>query len=76
MYQRVLSRSPAKTEMTILNAKLQSALSHFRNAKADAEQLLEIGQLEKRGGANPEELAAYMIVASMIYNLDEAMTHE
>ncbi|MFT5525449.1 MAG: hypothetical protein ACI9HK_003417 [Pirellulaceae bacterium] len=77
MYREVLSRVPSESEMVILNSTLQSSLVHFRGAKHNAVQLLDIGQLERRGGGErPEELAAYMIVASMIYNLDEAITHE
>jgi len=76
LYRRILSRSPTKKEMAVLKAKLQSTLKHYQAHKRDALQLLSIGQLENRGGKQLEQLAAYMIMASMVYNLDEAMTHE
>ncbi|MCG8586211.1 MAG: DUF1553 domain-containing protein, partial [Pirellulales bacterium] len=76
LYRRILSRSPSKKEMGVLKAKLQSTLKHYHANKSAAIRLLNIGQLENRGGKHPEELAAYMVVASMVYNLDEAITHE
>ncbi|MCP4782940.1 MAG: DUF1549 domain-containing protein [Fuerstiella sp.] len=76
MFQDVLSRTPSTLEVKVLQSKWKSALAHYQDTTADAHQLLDLGQPEKRGGDRPQELAAYMVVASMIYNLDEAMTHE
>ena len=55
---------------------MNRALSYYRDAPADAVELLRFGQPEHQQSDFPTELAAYTVVASMIYNLDEAITHE
>jgi len=73
---RILSRALEERERLILEREFQMALKHYRNAPQDAFQLLDVGQPPNKSESNPGELAAYMVIASMIFNLDEAITHE
>jgi len=76
IFRSVLSRSPTATEANVLSRELGQALKHYQQAPGDAIAFLDFGQPENRSAEKPEELAAYMVVASMVFNLDEAMTHE
>lgn len=81
MFKAVLSRSPDGAELKVLRREFKRALSHYRQAVSDAAELLRFGQPELQPELNPAdekqaELAAYLVVASMILNLDEAITHE
>ncbi|HEU0119489.1 MAG TPA: PSD1 and planctomycete cytochrome C domain-containing protein [Bryobacteraceae bacterium] len=68
IFSRVLSRRPEPSEMAVLDREYARSLAHYRAHPADSAKLI--------GGAANPELAARMIVASMILNLDEAITHE
>jgi len=73
--------------LTVLAREYDLAMKHYYQGEAGKEQaveLLRFGQPEQfSGGENilvPTEhsakLASLLIVASLIYNLDEAVTHE
>ena len=66
VFERVLLRKPAAREAAVLDREYERALKHYRANPADAAKLA--------GGA--PETAARMVVASLILNLDEAITHE
>ena len=76
IFQSVLSRPPTANETNILLRELNRALAHYHGTPEDALQFLEFGQPEQRLAERSAELAGYMVVASMVYNLDEAITHE
>jgi hypothetical protein len=67
IYSRVLSRLPDAAETAVLDREYRRALAHYQKHPNDA--------LKLAGDKRPE-LAATMLVASMILNLDEAITHE
>lgn len=76
--RKILSRPPSSKEFAILAEQLQQASVPYRKHPTLADQLLDFGQPEQRANitsAEPE-VAAYLVVASMLFNLDEAMTHE
>ena len=72
----VVSRSPTAPERDVLQRELSRARAYYRTEPAQAVALLDFGQPEQRTVEQPGEVAAYLLVASMIYNLDEAITHE
>jgi hypothetical protein len=74
--RRILSRSLSKREGAVLERELQMAHAHYRKQPEDAFNLLDVGQPPNKNKVPPDELAAYMIIASMVFNLDEAITHE
>jgi len=68
VFERVLSRKPDATEAVVLDREYRKALAHYQAHPADSAKLT--------GGAANPELAARMVLASLILNLDEAITHE
>jgi len=76
IFESVLSRPPTDRELEMLTSEWTQAAEYYRNAGNSARQLLDFGQPEQRRTDQPRELAALMIVASIVYNLDEAITHE
>lgn len=66
VFERVLARRPDAAEQAILDREYRRALTHYRAQPVEARTL---------SGGNAET-AARMVVASMILNLDEAITHE
>jgi hypothetical protein len=75
-FRLVVSRAPSDPEL----AKLQSSLAYFRDYFAartdDAKKLLAQGESPAHPNIPPGELAALASVASLILNLDEALTKE
>lgn len=67
MFARILSRKPDAAESAVLDREYLRAFTHYRKNPKDAAAL---------AGSQQPELAASMLVASMILNLDEAITHE
>jgi len=76
LFQTILSRSPTVPEMDILQQEFERARSYYRDTPDAAKRLLDFGQPEKRITHQPAEVAALLVTASMIFNLDEAITHE
>jgi hypothetical protein len=73
IHQRVLARQPDARELGILVREYERALAYYQQSPAAASEFAQVGQSVKN---TSPELAATMIVASMILNLDEAITHE
>ena len=72
LYQKVLSRPPTEREQTVLLRELQRAQAFYHQAPKEATSYL---QQDKPTGQSPAK-AAYALVATLILNLDEAITHE
>ena len=75
-YRSVLSRPPRPAESDALKALLESYLDEFRAHPEAAEKLLEVGDSSWDRDLDPGELAAYTGVASLVLNLDEAVTKQ
>ncbi|MCX6607293.1 MAG: PSD1 and planctomycete cytochrome C domain-containing protein [Acidobacteria bacterium] len=73
IFERVLHRRPDAAETAILQRQFDTALRHYRTNPKDAASLLASGKSKTNPTA---ERAAAMLVASLILNLDEAITHE
>jgi hypothetical protein len=76
MSLRVLSRVPSEKEMAILMREHDRALEYYRTHPSDASTFLDRGHFVPEPSLAKPELAALTIVASMLFNLDEAITHE
>jgi hypothetical protein len=79
LFRSTLSRPPTETELKILTHEWSRAWNQYSSEPVLAERLLDFGQPEQRDSIGQEhrvEVAALMIVASLILNLDEAITHE
>jgi hypothetical protein len=77
MFEDVLSRPPVEKEARVLGREYHRALTHYAAFPKEAAAFVSRGQFhataQERGVA---ELAAGMLTASLILNLDEAMNHE
>jgi hypothetical protein len=75
LFKQILLRDPSEDELELLTEYHQECIDKFEKDEGDAEKLLEVGQLpydiEK-----PNETAALMMVAQVLYNLDETITKE
>ena len=75
-FRRVTSRWPASREEEILRRALRSNLADFRWHPEAAKLLIATGDSRPDPTLDPAELAAMTTVASLILNLDEAVTKE
>jgi hypothetical protein len=75
-FERVLSRTPADRERTILLAGLAHHRARFTKDKEAAAALIQTGEWPVAEDLPPVELAAWTTICSTILNLDEAVTKE
>jgi hypothetical protein len=73
-YQLALCRVPLPEETGVLLKVQQQALKQFVADRAAADKLLAIGHSKRKAGLDSAELASWTAVASMILNLDEAIS--
>lgn len=75
-FRLATSRKPSLTELKVLNGLLTEQLSHYRQNKRAATDLLSTGESTWNTKLDAGELAAWTIVTSAILNLDETITKE
>ncbi|MBK5293802.1 MAG: DUF1553 domain-containing protein [Acidobacteriia bacterium] len=75
-YRLVLSREPKPQEAAILLNAYQGFLAYYGKNSAAAVKILSQGESPAEASLDPAEHAAYAGVASLILNLDEAVTKE
>lgn len=73
-FRLVLSRAPNDAELTVLQNNLNYHRDYFASDSGKAQALLSEGESRSDTTLDPRELAAYASVASLILNLDEALT--
>lgn len=81
IFNRILSRGPQAIELDAMRETYRQSIDYYAASPIDAQTFLSIGQSKPGdeawlGDAEAAETAALMIVASMVMNLDEAITHE
>ncbi|MDX2041196.1 MAG: DUF1549 domain-containing protein [Acidobacteriota bacterium] len=76
MFRLVLVRAPSEAEENVLLKSFNAQLEAFKAKSDEAKRLLAIGERRNNPKLKPEELAAYATVASLILNLDEAITKQ
>jgi hypothetical protein len=76
MALRVLSRELSERERLVLMRERDKALKYYRDRPDAASTFLSRGHFVPDAALPVTELAAYTIVASILFNLDEAITHE
>lgn len=74
--ERVLSRPASPAELAVLQRGLEARLERYQKDPASASQLVAVGDSKPDFRLQPAELAAYTLTASVILNLDEAITKE
>jgi hypothetical protein len=75
-FRLVTARKPRPLELKILRAGLEEHLVHYRKDRATALKLVSAGESRRDERLEVGELAAYTAMASLILNLDEAITKE
>lgn len=74
--RRVLSRRPDGEELSVLREQLEDWIELYTQSPEKAEQFLDFGQPELLVEEKLPETAAYTVLASLVLNLDEAITRE
>ena len=75
-FRQVLARPARADESEVLQLLLESYLEEFGADIDTAEEFLAAGDSAWDGRNDPRELAAYTAVASLVLNLDEAVTKQ
>lgn len=75
-FRLAVSRPSRPSESQVLLALHSKALQRFRAEPQAAAKLLSIGESPRDPRHDPAELAAWTTIASMVLNLDEAITKE
>ena len=73
LFRRVTSRTPDEADLKTLTEGLNVLLARYRAAPNDAATLLTQGDTPPPVDLDPSELAAWMLVASTVLNLDAAL---
>lgn len=74
MFRLATSREISDDELNNLLAFFKEEKSKFDNSPKDAKALLQIGEYPQRELLEVSEMAAYTIIANVIFNLDETIT--
>ena len=75
-FRLVTGHFPSPSEQAILSGSLQFHRSYFDGKPKEAAEYLRQGEVPRDPKLDPVELAAYASVASLLMNLDEAITKE
>lgn len=75
-FRLVTARRPTEQEQRLLLNNLDRQLRYFRTSPTEAQALLLIGEKPNRRDLARADLAAYAATASLILNLDEAITKQ
>lgn len=76
LYRQILLRDPKAAERQIVTDTWEATRKRFERTPEKARSLLAQGQTDFRDTPNPAQLAAAMMMAQMILNLDETITRE
>jgi hypothetical protein len=72
----ILSRAPLAAEWPVLERTFNKALQHYKSTPTDATALLRSGQAPLPPDPLHVETASYAVVAGVLLNLDETLSHE
>ena len=73
-FRTCLGRMPTGPERTRLLAFYEQQLKSFRRDARAAETLIQVGSAERANTLDARKLAAWMMVANVLFNLDETLT--
>ncbi|MEQ1825558.1 MAG: PSD1 and planctomycete cytochrome C domain-containing protein [Pirellula sp.] len=79
IFDAILNKKPSPAQQTVLLKEWNRADEYYRQSPAQAARLLDFGQPELNAAirdSDRESIAAWMLIASLVFNLDEAITHE
>ena len=70
-FRSLTSRTPRPEEMEVLKEAYQEQLAFYLDKPGEAQKLLEIGEKTSSYRENPQQLAAYTMLASTIMNFED-----
>jgi len=70
----VLAREPSDRERTLVKSQLAAERAEYRRDPAAAKALLAVGESPSDSSFDPVEQAAWTMLASLVLNLDEAVS--
>ena len=76
IYRRVTSRTPAEADLRTLQNGLESLLARYRTSPDDAAALLRQGTTPAPADLDAPELAAWMLIANTVLNLDATLVRD
>ena len=74
-WRRLTGRAPESAETEALLGLLEEARAHFASDPEGAADLLRVGATPFEGGERAAETAAWTVLASTLFSLDEVVTH-
>ena len=74
-WRRLTGRAPESAETEALLGLLEEARAHFESDPEGAADLLRVGATPFEGGERAAETAAWTVLASTLFSLDEVVTH-
>ncbi len=75
-FQLATARQPSADELSVLSQGLHDDLKHFKSDQAAAKLIVKIGEAPSDGSLDDTELAAYILSANVLMNLDEFVMRE
>ena len=75
-FRLVTSRQPRAAETVVLEKAFKDFQEEYRRERKAAVAYLGVGESQRDTGLDPRELAPYTALASLILNLDEAVTKQ
>ena len=75
-YKLLLARAPSAAQKRILLSTVARMAADFRKDPTSARQFLQQGESAVNHGVDPAELAAWTSIASLLLNMDEAITKQ
>ncbi|MDB2526064.1 DUF1553 domain-containing protein, partial [Mariniblastus sp.] len=75
-FMELMTRNPNEVELDLLLAAHREFNGNYRSKPNAAKELLAVGQKKRDGTLDVAEHAAMTMVASLLMNLDEAVTRE
>ena len=73
---KVLGRKPKEKELTILMSSLTHYISTYKTRQKEAFSLLRAGQYIEKNSIAVKKIAAWTLVASTLFNMDEFVTRQ
>jgi Protein of unknown function (DUF1553) len=73
-FRLATDRDPSPKETEILEGLYKKEMVHYDSDRKAAEKLLSVGEMRRDPKMDPSELAAWTMVASTIFNMDETIT--
>lgn len=76
IFQKITGRRASRAEEIVLTTAVRAYASHYRDHEEAAGQLVRIGVNSVDPSVDGSELAAYTVLASLVFNLDESLTKQ